>query len=124
MAWAQPGLRDATEWHLAMHNRNSFVATLHDEVVGFSDVDEHGHIDMMFVDPQHQRQGVAHTLLTEAERQARELHAASLTADVSITARPFFEKHGFCVERRQEPVKHGVKLVNYRMRKVLNESHT
>lgn len=69
-AWAQPGQRDAAGWHLAMRKRNSFVATANGEVVGFSDVDEHGYIDMMFVDPQHQRHGVAHALLEEAERQA------------------------------------------------------
>ncbi len=122
-AWAQPGQRDAVEWHLAMRKRDSFVATANGEVVGFSDVDEHGYIDMIFVDPQHQKQGVAHALLEEAERRANELHATSLTADVSITARPFFERHGFSIERRQEPVKLGVKLVNYRMRKLLNEEH-
>ncbi|MEV8249914.1 GNAT family N-acetyltransferase [Microbacterium sp. NPDC076768] len=122
-AWAQPGQRDAAGWHLAMRKRNSFVATANGEVVGFSDVDEHGYIDMMFVDPQHQRQGVARALLEEAERQARELHATSLTANVSITARPFFERHRFFIEHRQEPVKQGVKLVNYRMRKLLNEEH-
>ncbi len=106
-----------------MRKRNSFVATANGEVVGFSDVDERGYIDMMFVDPQHQRQGVAHALLMEAEKQSRELHATSLTADVSITARPFFERHRFSIERRQEPVKLGVKLVNYRMRKLLDEEH-
>lgn len=122
-AWAQPRQRDAAGWHLAMHKRNSFVATVNGEVVGFSDVDEHGYIDMMFVAPEYQRQGVARALLEEAERQARELHATSLTADASLTARPFFERHGFSIERRQEPVKLGVKLVNYRMRKLLNEEH-
>lgn len=120
-AWARPGQRETVGWHITMHNRKSFVATVNGEVTGFSDVNEHGYIDMMFVDPQHQRQGVARALLEEAERRARELHAASLTADVSITARPFFERYGFFVEQRQEPVIQGVKLVNFRMRKPLDE---
>lgn len=123
-AWAQPGQRSAAEWHLDMLKRNSFVATASDEVVGFSDVDEYGYIDMIFVDPQHQRQGVARALLESVRRQARDLYATSLTADVSITARPFFESQGFFVEQRQEPFKQGVKLVSFRMRKELQEQHT
>src|SRR5699024_2552481 len=90
----------------------------------FSDVDEYGYIDMIFVDPQHQRQGVARALLESVRRQARDLYATSLTADVSITARPFFESQGFFVEQRQEPFKQGVKLVSFRMRKELQEQHT
>lgn len=97
-AWALPGKRGAAEWHIAMLERNSFVATAKGAVVGFSDVDEYGYIDMMFVDPEHQRQGVARTLLEEAERLARGFHAKSLSAGVSITARPFFESQGFIVE--------------------------
>jgi hypothetical protein len=38
-------------WHLALHKRNSFVATVNGEVAGFSDVDDHGHVDMLFVAP-------------------------------------------------------------------------
>lgn len=117
--WARSGERDAEDWHVSMSSRNSFVATIRDEVVGFSDVDERGYIDMLFVSPRHQGLGVARAMLVEAERQAREQYARDLSADASITARPFFEKHGFSVESRQEPVRQGVKLVNYRMRKPL-----
>ena len=120
-AWAQPGQIEVESWHHAMHRRNSFVAAVHGEVVGFSDVDRDGYIDMMFVDPQHQRQGVARALLAEAERQAGELCAAQLTADVSITARPFFESQGFFVDHLQEFVQRGVRFVNFRMRKLLHE---
>lgn len=120
-AWALPGKRDTAEWHIAMFKRNSFVATANGEVVGFSDVDDCGYMDMLFVDPEHQRQGVGRALLEEAERLARGFHARSLSAGVSITARPFFEGQGFIVEQRQELVKQGVKLVNFRMRKTLTE---
>jgi quinol monooxygenase YgiN len=42
-----------------------------------------------------------------------------LTSDVSITARPFFERYGFTVEAEQHPVSCGVPLTNYTMTKKL-----
>ncbi len=40
-------------------------------------------------------------------------------AEVSITARPFFEKQGFTVAEEQTVVLRGVKLINYKMEKYL-----
>lgn len=34
---------------------------------------------------------------------------------MSITARPFFEHHGFVAVTEQHPVRAGVELVNWRM---------
>jgi putative acetyltransferase len=42
---------------------------------------------------------------------------AELTSDVSVAARPFFERFGFDVVREQRPSKDGVEMINYRMRK-------
>jgi len=47
---------------------------------------------------------------------ARSEGTPALSADVSITARRFFERHSFTVEAEQHPVKAGVELTNYRMR--------
>ncbi|MDH6237127.1 GNAT family N-acetyltransferase [Cryobacterium sp. CG_9.6] len=118
-AWARPEERDLSTWHAAMQKRNSFVATVDGAPVGFSDVNPAGYIDMMFVAPQHQRQGVARQLIGYAEAHARQAQLAELTADVSITARPFFERYGFTVEAEQHPVKAGVQLTNYKMKRNL-----
>ncbi|MFC6234368.1 hypothetical protein ACFPZL_04655 [Leucobacter soli] len=37
-AWVGPAPRDPAGWHLGMSSRGSFVATVDDEIVGFSDV--------------------------------------------------------------------------------------
>ncbi|WP_245933752.1 GNAT family N-acetyltransferase [Arthrobacter livingstonensis] len=58
-------------------------------------------------------------LLAHVEAHARSERRPALSADVSITARPFFERHGFTVEAEQHPVKAGVELTNYKMRKLL-----
>jgi len=118
-AWAQPGCRDLGTWHAAMLARNSIVATVEGELAGFSDVSPDGYVDMMFVSPRHQRGGVARQLLGHVEARACSEGTRSLSVDASITARPFFEQHGFTVEAEQRPVKAGVGLTNYKMRKEL-----
>ena len=123
-AWAKPGQRDLSTWHAAMESRDSIVATVDDAVVGFSDNNATGYIDMMFVSPRHLRLGVATHLLAFVERRARTAGFRELTANVSVTARPFFERFGFEVVAEQHPVRDGVELVNYAMRKLLTERAT
>ncbi|WP_243400291.1 GNAT family N-acetyltransferase [Arthrobacter glacialis] len=118
-AWARPEARELSTWHAAMHGRNSYVATVDGEPAGFSDIDPQGYIDMMFVAPRYLRLGVARQLLGHVESKARADHLTALTADVSITARPFFERHGFVVEAKQHPVMVGVQLTYYAMKKNL-----
>lgn len=115
LAWARPWDRDTVSWHEAMSARKSVVAVLRGDVVGFSDVQSDGYIDMMFVSPEHACQGIATALLTAVEVRAEALGARRLWANVSITARPFFEAHGFVVDAQQYPVIGGVTLINFRM---------
>ncbi len=105
-----------------MLERNSYVATVDGAPAGFSDVNSAGYIDMLFVTPQFQRRGVARQLIRHVETHARSVQVTELTADVSITARPFFERHGFTVEAEQHPVRGGVPLTNYTMKKKLLDS--
>lgn len=118
-AWADPDGRDLRLWGIAMAARRSFVATIEGQIAGFSDVSTDGYIDMMFVAPRFLRRGVAAQLIAHGEALARESKARELSADVSITARPFFERHGFIFEAEQHPVKRGISLTNFRMRKAL-----
>jgi putative acetyltransferase len=119
-AWANPAGRDLTTWHAAMLVRGSFVAMIDGDLAGFSDVSPDGYIDMMFVAPRFLGRGVAWRMVTHSEELARTLGAPDLTADVSITARPFFERQGFTVVTTQHPVKAGVRMTNFRMRKPLH----
>lgn len=118
-AWARPEARELSAWHAAMQERNSYVATLDGAPAGFSDVDSEGHIDMMFVAPRYLRRGVARQLIGYLEAHARQEQLTELTANVSITARPFFERSGFTVEGEYHPVTAGVQLTNFKMKKKL-----
>jgi putative acetyltransferase len=118
-AWARPEARDLPTWHASMQERNSYVATVDGAPAGFSDVNSAGYIDMLFVAPRYQRHGVARQLIARVEAHARTAQLTELTSDVSITARPFFERHGFTVEAEQHAVSGGMTLTNYKMTKKL-----
>ena len=118
-AWAAADERTIEEWHRSRSNTDTVVAIVDDRVVGFSDVNAEGYIDMMFVDPRVTRRGVASALIAEVSRHATILGATYLSTDASITARPFFEHHGFHVVAEQHPIYRGIKLTNYRMAKQL-----
>ncbi|GAA4474869.1 GNAT family N-acetyltransferase [Enteractinococcus fodinae] len=118
-AWARPDQLDVTEWDQSMLRRNSVVASLGGQVGGFSDVSKNGYIDMLYVSPDFARRGVPRALMAFLEKQARSNSAQQLTANVSITARPFFEAVGFHVQAEQHPVVNGVVITNFHMTKDL-----
>lgn len=53
---------------------------------------------------------------------ARGNKISKIFAEVSITARPFFEKHGFTVIEKQKVSIRGIELVNFKMEKELNQN--
>jgi putative acetyltransferase len=87
--------------------------------VGYADVQPDGHIDHFFVAPP-SRQGVGSALMRAILERAAERHFAELYSEVSITARPFFERFGFVVEAPQQVTVRGVVFDNFRMRKRLD----
>lgn len=116
-AWTTPQIC-VQEWALRRASTStSWVAEIHGVVVGFTDLDATGHIDMMFLDPDHTGQGSAARLLDHVIDTAAAGHLEVLTVDASIRARPLFERHGFAVVREQAPRRHGVSLTNYRMQR-------
>jgi putative acetyltransferase len=119
-AWSAPDERDCDEWNRARMSSGTIVATVDADVVGFSDVSATGYIDMLFVSPEFTRQGVARALLSAIERRAIAAGATTLSTDASITARPFFQQHGFQVVLEQHPIVRDVRMTNYRMLKILD----
>jgi putative acetyltransferase len=113
-AWAQV---DRDVWSYRRLDRPTWVALIDDVIAGFIDLESSGHIDMLFVDPACQRRGVASALLDTVENAAHVQRLAVLDTDASITARPFFEKHGFRVVRSQDVALRGQRLTNFRMEK-------
>lgn len=89
------------------------------QIVGFTSFNRQGYLHSMFVLSSFVGKGIATLLLHYAEDFACRNATPSLFAEVSLTARPFFEKQGFIVEEEQLVEVNEVKMTNFRMRKSL-----
>lgn len=89
------------------------------QIVGFSSITPQGYLHSMFVHKDFQGEGVATILLKEIERYAVTAGITRITSEVSITARPFFEKRGYTVEVEQKRRANQLSLTNYWMAKSL-----
>jgi putative acetyltransferase len=78
----------------------TLVATIGGSTVGFGSLKGTDHIDMLYVHPVAVGQGVGTLLADALERLAGARDAKRLTADVSDTARAFFETRGYEAQRR------------------------
>ena len=114
--WA-PAQIDVEAWRASLAKNFSVVAEIAGQIVGFADLADYGCINRLFVHKDFQRGGIASRLLITLERAARRAGLTRLVGDVSITARPFFAKHGYILLAEQHPIRNGVALTNYRMEK-------
>ncbi|MGL6194154.1 MAG: GNAT family N-acetyltransferase [Thermoguttaceae bacterium] len=86
-----------------------------DEITGFASFEEPDYLDMMYVHKDYQFQGIGKSLLTTIMEKASETGATRITSDVSITAKPFFDRHGFHMVKKQTVRIGYVELTNYIM---------
>ena len=110
-AWA-PAPPRPEAWHASFCGHYALVAEENGAVVGFGDIDGTGYLDRLYVHKDYQGRGVAAALCAALEQ-----HAAGMpvTVHASVTARPFFEKRGYRVCRRQQVLRAGVALTNFVM---------
>ena len=118
-AWA-PDVIDVGAYAARFVGRFAVVAEDGGRVVGFTDLEGDGHVDRFYVHADHQRRGIGRAMMGAVEAEARRLGCDRLSAEVSLTARPFFERRGFSVLCEQVVAIRGVELVNYRMAKRLS----
>lgn len=119
-AWAGPR-PDPERWRDRIGGAVGLMAEIDGEPVGYMTLVMPGCIDLAFVRAAHAGQGIGGALLEALTGIARAGGASELTADVSLAARPFFERHGFSVVREQTVVRRGVALRNIAMRKPLRD---
>ena len=88
-------------------------------IAGFGDLDSTGYLDRLYVHKDRQGAGVGREILKNLENHAISQKNSVVTSHVSITARPFFEHHGYAAVRAQLVERKGVVLKNYVMEKKL-----
>ena len=114
--WA-PKDRAAEYWKTRLKDHVVYVAESQGIVVGFANITKDGYLDHLYVHKDFQGQGVASALLHQLEEVARNMGLQELRTEASITAKPFFEKKGFVVVRKQDKKHNGMVFVSYYMQK-------
>ena len=112
-AWIQ-GADNAAFWQKRIGRGCIRLAAQNDRILGFIEyLPEQNHLDCLFTDPDHQRQGVASALLSAVLPQTDA--DKTVTTDVSAAALPFFKKQGFILQHQNQIQRNGLVLINYRM---------
>lgn len=93
--WAPPAALETDGWKKKWAINPPIVAVCHEQIVGFSTLLPDGYIDLFYVHHEWQCKGVGSALMIALEKEAQTQHFSRLYAEVSITARPFFEHFGF-----------------------------
>lgn len=110
-AWV-PSDYDTTKLKESLKRNRTVVATTDDGklIVGFGDIDKTGYLDHLFVHKDYQKRGIAKLICDELEKDFSiiETHA-------SLTAKPFFLKRGYAVEKEQLVERRGQYLKNFVM---------
>lgn len=110
--WAT-GQVDLEKWNQSLQEHYSIVAVENEIIVGFGDIDKSGYLDRLFVHADHQGRGIATALCSQLEQAVQ----GNITTHASITAKPFFEKRGYKVVKKQEVERQEILLTNYVMEK-------
>jgi putative acetyltransferase len=99
-AWVAAGAGDPKAFAKRLTDSLTLVATVDGESAGFASLKGADVVDMLYVDPEFARRGVATALLDALAKIAAARGAARLTADASDTAKPLFERQGYVAARR------------------------
>lgn len=117
-AWASDEI-DSAAWAARFANRFAVVAEEAGRPVGFTELEDDGHVDRFYVSADRQRCGIGRALLTAIIDEARMRGIPRLYVEASITARAFFAALGFTELAKQIVVARDVEFVNYRMERRL-----
>lgn len=117
-AWIS-GVKNTERWITVIETQFVLLTIINNKIAGFGTLKDGNYIDFFYIHKDFQRQGIADKLLTELELEAKKQHSKMITSDISITAKPFFEKKGYIVKTEQKNIRLGVELINYKMEKHL-----
>lgn len=104
---------DLEKWDQSLQEHYSIVAIEDEVIVGFGDIDKTGYLDRLFVHADYQRRGIATAICNKLEQAVK----GDITTNASITAKPFFEKRGYRILKKQEVERQGIFLTNFIMEK-------
>ncbi len=118
-AWAPNSSLETEGWMRKWQKLPPIIAVINDKIVGFAEFENNGHIDCFYCHHEHQGCGVGSALMREIENGARKNKINKIFAEVSITAKPFFEAKGFAIKKEQSVIIRGMTLTNFVMEKII-----
>ncbi|WP_316635401.1 GNAT family N-acetyltransferase [uncultured Flavobacterium sp.] len=113
------GVQNTERWLDVINTQFVLLAVIENKITGFGTLKDANYIDFFYVHKDFQKQGIANKILTKLELEAKNQHSKIINSDISITAKPFFEKKDFIVKAEQRNIRLGVELINYKMEKKL-----
>lgn len=113
-------IENKDRWNDIISNQYVLIAKYEDKIVGFATLSNRNYLDLFYIHKDFQGLKIASKLYSNIEKEALRCEQSEITSDVSITARPFFEKIGFQVLTEQTVLRQSVEFMNYKMKKVLN----
>lgn len=116
--WA-PSHFDNTLWGEKLAKLCTFVCIANNKIIGYCDLQKNGYIDNFFCHYQHQGLGIGSALMAHIHALAKQQDTSQLAADVSISAKAFFEAKGFIQVKQQAVTIRGQVLTNFKMIKRL-----
>ncbi|MBF8270210.1 MAG: GCN5-related N-acetyltransferase, partial [Gammaproteobacteria bacterium] len=99
--------------------RQVLVAEDRSKILGFAEYEPSGHIDCFYVHHEHQHRGVGKALMQQIEMELQKLNVHRLYAEVSVSARAFFEGRGYTVVEERNAEYQDVSLKLYLMEKYI-----
>lgn len=113
-------VNNTERWLEVIKTQFVLLAIIENKIAGFGTLKDSNYIDFFYIHKDFQRLGIADKILTELETEAKSHHSKTITSDISITAKPFFEKKGFVAKAKQRNIRLGIELINYKMEKHLS----
>ncbi|KAA0955421.1 GNAT family N-acetyltransferase [Sporosarcina sp. ANT_H38] len=118
-AWVHSADLDSKieSWSKSLNENVTYVAKINNKIVGFGDLTNDGVLDRLYVHKNYQRKGIASALLQKLELEALKLHKQGILTYASVTAKPFFESHGYTLISTNHVERKGITLTNFVMKK-------
>lgn len=113
-------IKSKKNWQARLETQFCLIAEYKNQIVGIGTQTPYGYLDMLYVHKDYQHRGIGSLLLASLLDQAHSDALEIITTEASITARLFFEKHGFRVIEKQKKILGGIPFVNFKMEKELS----
>ncbi|AYW48599.1 GNAT family N-acetyltransferase [Tetragenococcus osmophilus] len=107
-----------SSWDHSVANHQAIVMIDNsNKIIGFADMDDNGYLENLFVHKNYQNMSIGTKLVTNLETHTQ---CKEFSTFASITAKPFFEKLGYDVVRKNIALLRGQYFKNYYMKKANN----